>query len=119
MLTFSPTCSLASVPKHSQLRCEPSLRRQHAISTQRVNADTGSTGNYVLFRDADVLLDFKPTLIPLTVTLPDGTVVTSTHTATLRLPQLPLGARHVDIFPDFIGSLLSTGVLCDHVLTAV
>ena len=83
------------------------------------NADTGSTGNYMSFRDANVLLDIKPTNSPLTVTLPDGTTVTSTHTALLNLPQLPLGARHVDVFPGFIGSLLSTGVLCDHGLKAV
>ena len=71
------------------------------------------------FNDADALLDIQPTTKPLAVILPDGRQALSTHTALLNLPQLPLSARRVDVFPDFIGSLLSTGTLCDSGLTAV
>ena len=56
--------------------------------------------------------------MPITVTLPDGSHATSTHTGYLNLPSLPSAARRVDIFPDWIGSLLSIGVLCDCGLTA-
>ena len=83
------------------------------------NADTGTTGNYMSFTDSAVFLDLQPTCNAITVTLPDGTHVTSTHTARLDLPCLPLAARRVDVFPGFIGSLLSTGVLCDHGLIAI
>ena len=71
------------------------------------------------FKDAAVLLNIQPAIHPLTVTLPDGRRICSTHTAILDLPQLPIIARHVDVFPEFVGSLLSTGTLCDSGLTAV
>ena len=44
--------------------------------------------------------------------------MTATHCGSLNIPTLPSQARHVDIFPDWIGSLLSIGMLCDCGLTA-
>ena len=83
------------------------------------NADTGTTGHYMSFRDITVLTDVTPALSPVSVTLPDGSLATSTHTAMLNLPSLPMSARHVHVFPGWIGSLLSIGVLCDAGMTAV
>ena len=60
----------------------------------------------------------RPSDNHVSVTLPDGSQATSTHTGFLNLPSLPITARRVDIFPDWIGSLLSIGVLCDCGLTA-
>ena len=90
-----------------------------AHSSHTANADTGTTGHYMSIRDVSVLLDVKPTTTPITVTLPDNTTATSTHIATLNLPQLPMDARRVHLFPNFLGSLLSIGLLCDHGMTAV
>ena len=56
---------------------------------------------------------------PTRVILPDGSTTTSTHNALLNLPQLPITARRVDIFPGWLGSLISIGFLCDHRMTAV
>ena len=36
----------------------------------------------------------------------------------MNIPTLPIAAQQVDIFPDWIGSLLSIGVLCDCGFTA-
>jgi hypothetical protein len=82
------------------------------------NADTGCTGHYMAISDAEFLINLQPTTAPLTVTMPDGSVSVSIHTAELNLPCLPRGARNVDVFPNFINSLLFIGVLCDHGLTA-
>ena len=83
------------------------------------NADTGTTGNFISLKDASAILDVRVTTCPITVTLPDGSTAVSTHTGTLNLPSLPDAARRVDIFPNWVGSLLSIGVLCDNGLRAV
>jgi hypothetical protein len=52
---------------------------------------------------------------PLTVLLPNGATMTSTHTAELPLPHLPPAACLCHIFPQLSsGSLLYIGQLCDH-----
>ena len=56
---------------------------------------------------------------PISVTLPDGSITTSTHTAKLNLPSIPMSARHVHVFPGWVGSLLSIGALCDAGMAAV
>jgi hypothetical protein len=61
-----------------------------------------------------------PTSTPLHVSLPDGTIITSSHTANLNLPGLPPGASICHLFPELTtGSLLSIGLLCDHNCTAI
>ena len=79
-------------------------------------ADSGTSGHYMAFSDASALLNVRPCTADqaVTVSLPDGSTVTSTHTATLDLPSLPQGsARNVHLFPSFTGSLLSISVFCD------
>ena len=56
---------------------------------------------------------------PVRVLLPDGSTAVSTHTGVLNLPALPMAARSVDIFPQWVGSLLSIGRLCDNGLSAL
>ena len=68
------------------------------------------------FNDISALTDIK---LSSKMLLPDCSTITSTHNALLNLPQLPLTARHVDIFPGLLGSLISIGVLCDHGTIAV
>ena len=81
------------------------------------NADTGTTGHYIAMNDQACLTDIQPT-VPLTVTLPDGSTATSTHTGLLNLPHLPPAARECHLFPTFRGSLISIGLLCDHGMVA-
>ena len=64
------------------------------------------------------LLDIHESVVPVSVTLPDGRHATSTHEGTLNWPTVPLAARRGHIFPDFTDSLLSIGKLCDQDLTA-
>ena len=74
--------------------------------------DTGSTGHY--FAVEAPLLHKQPTKSPIDVHLPDHTTMSSTMTALLPIPQLPLPAREVHIFPALGNtSLMSIGQLCD------
>jgi hypothetical protein len=51
---------------------------------------------------------------PLTVRLPNGQTMKSTHTATLDIPQLSKVAKAAHVFPAMENnSLLSVGKLCD------
>ena len=51
---------------------------------------------------------------PITIRNPNGTTMTSTHTAELPIPQLPHAARMAHIVPDLKShSLISIGTLCD------
>ena len=63
------------------------------VSTHSINADTGTTGHFISLPDSAVLLDIQPVDSGISVSLPNGQVITSTHTATLNLPSLPLSAR--------------------------
>ena len=71
------------------------------------------------FRDLTALTNVTPAVSPISVTLPDGSITISSHTALLDLPMLLMSARLVHVFPGWIGSLLSIGVLCDAGMTAV
>jgi hypothetical protein len=80
-------------------------------------ADTGCTGHYIHIDTPH--LNRQPASPGISVLLPDGTTITSTHTATLDLPHLPATACVAHIFPALSsGSLLSIGLLCDHGCTA-
>jgi hypothetical protein len=75
--------------------------------------DSGATWNFLAF-DAPCIHKEK-SLHPLSVTLPDGTIIESTHTAMLALPGLPPSANQTRLFPNhFKHSLISVGHLCDH-----
>ncbi len=59
--------------------------------------------------------DKQPTRTPITVKLPDGNKIKSTHTCQLNLPLLPAAATKGHIFPALANhTLLSVGVLCDN-----
>jgi hypothetical protein len=80
------------------------------ISIQ-LNADTGATGTFICAKHAAALSNLRPAAI--TVHLPDGGTSTSTHVGQLPLPALPPAALEAHVFPDFSGSLLSIGQICD------
>ena len=61
----------------------------------------------------------KPVVDGISVSLPNGQVIRSTHTATLNLLSLPLATRAAHLFPTLTGSLVSIGMLTDAGLTAI
>ena len=74
--------------------------------------DTGSTAHF--FAIEAPLLNKQETQQPIHVELPDHSMITSTHTGELNLPQLPKAARQVHMFPSLGNtSLISVGQLCD------
>jgi hypothetical protein len=78
-------------------------------------ANTGSTANFGIIEDAPVL-NKCPTLNPITIQNPNGSIMTSADEAELDLPMLPpAAARHIHIIPDLLASssLISMGQLCN------
>jgi hypothetical protein len=64
-------------------------------------------------------VNITPTTKGLTVRLPNGQTIQSTHTALLDIPALPKAARLCHIFPDLKNKvLLSIGQFCDSGFTA-
>ena len=82
-------------------------------NTERAIADSGCTDHYASI-DADVE-NIKPAgHDAVTVTLPNGTNITSTHVATLKTTKLPAKARTCHLFQHMKHKiLLSLGKLCD------
>ena len=74
--------------------------------------DSGATGNF-LVTDAP-MIDKKDTHVPLSVTLPDGSKVQSSHVGKLDIPQLPKAAREGHVITGLnTHSLMSVVVLCN------
>ena len=80
-------------------------------------ADSGTTGHFLQIDSQCV--DKRLTNEGLDVRLPDGSVITSTHTALLNIPQLPMKARRAHLFPDISHALLSISMLCDEGYMAI
>eukprot|EP00978_Attheya_sp_CCMP212_P003910 scaffold8341_cov57-Attheya_sp.AAC.7 len=75
--------------------------------------DTGCSGHY--FMNTAPVSQITPAKTSLQVSLPNGHVINSSHSAYLNIPGLPASARECHIFPELTsGSLLSIGLLCDH-----
>ena len=74
--------------------------------------DSGATSNFLM---TDVhTFSITPTDEPISITLPNGNKVRSTHNCVLDLPQLPEGARNGHISPGLASnSLVSVVVLCN------
>ena len=76
-------------------------------------ADSGSSGNFATF-DLPVLNKRPTSTQPITIQLPNGDQVFSTHEAELDLPMLLPDARHMHLVPGLHNCLLlSIGQLCD------
>jgi hypothetical protein len=94
---------------HYALRLSP----LHTPIQHTAILDSGATGHFL--RTDSPCCNRQPTQCPLTVRLPDGSTMQSTHTATLHLPGLPITARTAHLFPTLhAGALLSVALLCDH-----
>ena len=74
--------------------------------------DSGATSHF-LVTDAPVI-DILPASLPLTVQIPNGERVLSTHTYNLDMPHLPQKSRQGHIMPGLAShSLLSVTKLCN------
>jgi hypothetical protein len=86
----------------------PPLLKPHETSI----VDSGCTGHFLLV-NAPCLNKVK-SQTPLTVRLPNGAMMESSHTATLNIPELNAAASIAHVFPGMANhSLLSVGKLCN------
>ena len=81
-----------------------------------VIVDTGTSTHSVPVPSND---QTRTPCAPTTVTLPDGTQLTSTYTVHLPIPELPAAATRAHVLPGFHQHLLSVGQLCDHGCIAI
>jgi hypothetical protein len=74
--------------------------------------DSGCTGDFLLVNTP--CLNKIKSRTPLTVRLPNGATMESSHTAELDIPELNATASKAYVFPGITNhSLLSVGQLCD------
>lgn len=123
-LSYVYSCSQAVINQTTTLNTQSrSLSPTHFLNPSLANADSGTTGNYMCMRDMHRLVNVQPNKEDegISVHMPNGSIIKSTHTAQLNLPSLPMGARVAHIFPELAaaGSLLSIGTLCDYGCTAI
>jgi hypothetical protein len=75
--------------------------------------DSGCTGNFLLVNVP--CLNKVKSRTPLTVRLPNGATMESSHTAKLDIPELNAAASKAHVFPGMANHcLLSVGQLCDE-----
>jgi hypothetical protein len=87
----------------------PPLLKQHETAI----VDSGFTGHFLLV-SAPCLNKVK-SRTPLTVRLPNGATMESSHTAELDIPEFNAAASKAHVFPGMANhSLLSVGQLCDE-----
>ena len=101
------TCHTARNTMHAPLHPGLPLNTYNAIS------DTGATAHF-LTTDAPAI-NIKAAVVPLTVTMPDGNKLTSTHTCNLDIPWLPANVTEAHIIPGLShSSLIAASKFCDN-----
>jgi hypothetical protein len=114
--------------KYYNYSCTNDIASAHPELPKPAVADTAATAhffetntNHDKFAHISIpIKNKKLALTPITVLLPNGATMNSTHTAELDLPDLPSQARVVHLFPHLAsGSLISIGTLCDAGCTAL
>ena len=75
-------------------------------------ANTGTTGKYLTLESP---CDNKQQVVnALPIQMPNGDIITSTHTSLISQQNLPIQAREAHLFTGINKALLSIGTLCDH-----
>jgi len=82
-----------------------------AIATSQAIADTGATSIFIM--EGTPCDNLQPAIRPLTINLPDGTKVKSTHTCDITIPGLPMVLVGHVVPKLSIASLIGIRVLCD------
>ena len=67
------------------------------IEVDMVVAESGATGHFLL--PGTEITNMKLSNNPLTINLPDGTQLKSTHTCEINVPWIPKSTRSVHIVP--------------------
>ena len=81
------------------------------IGIEYAIADSGATGHFLV--PGAPVTNKAEAIDPLSINLPDGEKLTSTHTCDIDVPALPRGARRAHIVPGLAhSSLISLRVLC-------
>ena len=89
-------------------KADPSIQ----IALNTAIADAGATAHFLL--PGAPVTNVQPTQHPLTINLPDGGTIKSTHTCLLDMPWLPFTARIAHIVPGLAHtSLVLISTLCD------
>ena len=82
-------------------------------------ADTGTTATFLSSDFVEIhgehVINIRPNPNPVSIQLPDESIIRTTHLCNLNLPALPTEATKAHICPDLGSdtSLLSIGTLCD------
>jgi hypothetical protein len=94
--TSTATTSTPSITTLASPTTNPTSTTIQRMAHYTAIADTAATGNYITTNCP--LTDRNPTAQGVNVILPDGSSITSSHTAPLQLPSiLPIGARTAHI----------------------
>jgi hypothetical protein len=94
------------------------LNRTPIPLNSRAIFDSGTTGHYIMLTTE--CTNRQIATHPITVTLPNGGKIQSSHTATLPFTHLPSKAIEAHLFPELNGqALLSIGTFCDAGCTAL
>ena len=111
-MSFGSIAAVATnAPRNIIVKSKSPRRQTKMIDTLKAFADTGATAIFVM---EDVPVNNKRRAIkPLTINLPDGTRVKSTHECNITIPGLPqILTGH--IVPQLkIASLIGIRVLCE------
>ena len=78
----------------------------------KILVDTGATGHYLTEAFKDYLYDVTEDTT-MTIRLPDGSSITSSHCGYFHLPPLPKCARLAYVFPKLVHALYSVGQFCN------
>lgn len=121
LFTYNSSLSASQLASNSQHSSSSMVPPPHqSANTHLVNGDTGTTGHYFAMKDMDCLHNVQRVQPEhaITVTLPAGEEIKSTHTGELRYSPHH-APQHVHVFQSLWGSLLGIGDLCDAGLVAV
>jgi hypothetical protein len=119
--TTPSTSQLANTSQSSSSSAAPPPTHYNKSPVKHVvNGDTGTTGHYFALKDTSCLHNVQPVKPSqaITVTLPAGEEIKSTHIGELRYSPVHKG-QIVHIFESLWGSLLGIGDLCDAGLVAI
>ena len=74
--------------------------------------DTGTTGHYLTLNSP--CCNKRKEIHSLPILMPNGEIITSTHTALLNHQDLPFQARQAHLLPGLRKALISIGTFCKY-----
>ena len=89
---------------NNALYAKVKARTQGIRSARWAIADAGATGHFVMA--GAPVINVKPTINPIRITLPDDQTIMSTHTCNLNIPWLPAFMTKAHIVPGMAHSSL-------------